>query len=66
MIFLNVFLVVSSGNLCMQGTTKSHKGRLNAKGTKKIGREERHFSHCTCEDVLPEKICAKQMGAWFW
>ena len=20
-------------------------------------------SHCTCEDVLPEKICAKQMGA---
>ena len=23
-------------------------------------------SHCTCEDVLPEKICAKQMGAWFW
>ena len=19
--------------------------------------------HCTCEDVLPEKICAKQMGA---
>ena len=22
--------------------------------------------HCTCEDVLPEKIRAKQMGAWFW
>ena len=22
--------------------------------------------HCTCEDVLPEKICAKQIGAWIW
>ena len=44
-------------------TYESNDQKISYENWADGGPNNNHWGHCTCEDVLPENICAKQMVA---